>query len=92
MAGVRIFFVNFDPIFHQFFINKRANFFFQKTFPGLLDNTFLHKLRKFQQNCSSGIRKILTTGRSLAGNGLAVKTTKLRYFWIFLLQNYMKTS
>ena len=29
MAGVHKFFEHLDPIFHQFFVNKRTNFFFK---------------------------------------------------------------
>ena len=35
---------------------------------------------------------ILTTPRGLAENGLPAKTTQLRHFLIFLLQNYLKAS
>ena len=41
---------------------------------------------------SSGTREILTTARSLVGNGLPAKTTQLCLFWIFLLQNYIEAS
>ena len=47
----------------------------KKTPRGLLDNTFLHKPCKFEQNRSSGIRELLTTAKGLATNGLSTKTT-----------------
>ena len=49
--------------------------FFQKSFPGSLDNTFLHKPCGFEQNRLNGIREILTTARVLAEYGLPAKTT-----------------
>ena len=75
MAGVGNFFDNFNPIFHQFFVNNRTKLFFQRNFLGSLDNTFLHKPCKFEQNRSSGIREIFTTGREIAENRLPVKNT-----------------
>ena len=47
----------------------------KKTRLDLLDNNFLHKPCKFEQTRSSGTRKILTTARGLAENGLPAKTT-----------------
>ena len=47
----------------------------KKMLPGSLDNTFLHKLCKFEQNRSSGTREILTTARGLAKIVLPEKTT-----------------
>ena len=49
---LEFFFENFNPIFHEFFVNKiRTIFFFQKSSPGSLA-FFLHK-HKFEQNRSS---------------------------------------
>ena len=39
MVGV---FENFDVFFHEFFVNKKTKFFFQKSSPGSLDNIFLY--------------------------------------------------
>ena len=48
------FFWKFWPFFFiRFLYKKRTKFFFQRSSPGSLDNTFLHKPCKFEQNRSS---------------------------------------
>ena len=56
-------------------IFKKLLPFPEKSPPDSLDNTFLHKLCKFERNRSSGTREILTIARGLAKNGLPAKTT-----------------
>ena len=46
-----------------------------KTPRGSLDDIFLHKPCKFEQNRSIGTREILTTARGQVENGLPAKTT-----------------
>ena len=69
----------------------------KKTPSGSLDNTFLHKPCKFEQNRLSGTREILTTARGLAENGIAkwkCKTTDVivNKFLIIYKQNNTKSQ
>ena len=62
---------------------KHLPFAQKKTPLGLLDNTFLHNLCKFEQNRSSRIQEILTTAKGLAENGLRKKYITSPFLDIF---------